>query len=838
MRKSLDVTPARNAADSGNLLAVEEVPEKARVAILGNVDTGKSSLCQWLLGRTDVCKVTPIGERTTTTELATGHWFNNPAHGELEVLDTPGFTLNGDDGVDFISIVNDIKAMGKIDAIIMTSSLSGETGSFRFKTMTQLRHTFGSAMWENMVHFLKVSMGWRNVFITPGGYRIEDHGFGLRGQIDPTPNPVLENHLEYWSDTFLSVEKNESTSVGVNWNDPIHAEALKDLEDDISSTTYQRTFGARLVASADTPMSSADNLVPPDIWTERHIGVSGIADAKYGLVGMRNEIIKLRGLREGGGQWDVTNLRARFGPSSVTPGQAWVCKWPHSCNMTIKGDYLSEADKVRIFPLTHTCGTAFAGFGAEVVPVTHNQARPRLGDGETEKFFDMGATISFDGGKKEYRVCYCEYGNCDGDIRYHQEAGVLSVEDVKCPVACEDPNTLHATLKDGTCGDGVYIRPDKETLTYECSTGYGINNDPTKKTFTQTCNAGTGTLTPISPCPLVHCKTPPATPGNAHRVSGQSTVYVYGQPLIFQCNSYAGDYEARKHADPTLTEEGEKLITKYTVDADPYHSQRIDIRCGADGEWGFNATQAAVQTYADFNAEGGCRRWETGEFGTCSATCGPGSHTRPVTCNLGPGKCAESAKPSVAQPCSSYAECADCGKAPDLSKVHAKRSAGAGDVIIKTQGDPIVYQCDYHNGYTIDGSGDTSYSRTNFQVACKLDAGATEPRMEWTKYTSPSAMTPEDLASGCRKWETTPWSDCSVSCGSGLRSRKVQCSTGDDNDCAADAKPQGVVQSRSCYEGDCASTAGEEALSDGKSGGVRAAVGLVFLAPLLVLLAA
>uniref|UniRef100_A0A672G7G4 ADAM metallopeptidase with thrombospondin type 1 motif, 17 n=1 Tax=Salarias fasciatus TaxID=181472 RepID=A0A672G7G4_SALFA len=165
-------------------------------------------------------------------------------------------------------------------------------------------------------------------------------------------------------------------------------------------------------------------------------------------------------------------------------------------------------------------------------------------------------------------------------------------------------------------------------------------------------------------------------------------------------------------------------------------------------------------------------RWVTGEWGSCSATCGKGLQRREVVCvyHLQNGSLintrdlyCQGGKPPVLQGCEGRL-CLTVWEASEWSKC----SSSCGQGVRR---------------------------RT---VTCTNPQGLCDPLSQPTKEESC-----EDH-SRCYEWKTGDWSKCSSSCGKGLQSRVVQCMhkvTGrHGNDCPVMLRPPTY---RPCHQGTC-----------------------------------
>uniref|UniRef100_A0A8C4GLJ2 ADAM metallopeptidase with thrombospondin type 1 motif, 17 n=1 Tax=Dicentrarchus labrax TaxID=13489 RepID=A0A8C4GLJ2_DICLA len=165
-------------------------------------------------------------------------------------------------------------------------------------------------------------------------------------------------------------------------------------------------------------------------------------------------------------------------------------------------------------------------------------------------------------------------------------------------------------------------------------------------------------------------------------------------------------------------------------------------------------------------------RWVTGEWGSCSVTCGKGLQQREVVCvyHLQNGSLihtrdlyCQGGKPPPLQGCEGRL-CLTVWEASEWSK------------------------CSSDCGQGVRG-------RT---VTCTNPQGLCDP------LSQPTQEEPCEDHSKCYEWKTGDWSKCSSSCGKGLQSRVVQCMhkvTGrHGNDCPVTLRPPTY---RPCHHGTC-----------------------------------
>ncbi|XP_062486778.1 papilin isoform X2 [Pezoporus occidentalis] len=150
------------------------------------------------------------------------------------------------------------------------------------------------------------------------------------------------------------------------------------------------------------------------------------------------------------------------------------------------------------------------------------------------------------------------------------------------------------------------------------------------------------------------------------------------------------------------------------------------------------------------------KRWKTGEWGPCSATCGGGTQTRSVYCVAFDGQSSQGVvdnaecmaftqQPRSSQPCN-MRQCATWSTGP-----WSECSASCGEGV---------------------------QTRT---VTCRTQQGSQAPDFACLMEPKPSATQP-CLKESCIQeigWHVGDWGLCSKSCNSGIRTRQVICADGD-----------------------------------------------------------
>ncbi|NXX86739.1 ATL2 protein, partial [Urocolius indicus] len=197
-------------------------------------------------------------------------------------------------------------------------------------------------------------------------------------------------------------------------------------------------------------------------------------------------------------------------------------------------------------------------------------------------------------------------------------------------------------------------------------------------------------------------------------------------------------------------------------------------------------------------------QWELSEWSECSARCGAqGMMKRAVRCSVDVPLCDESQKPSGEKACagppcdrqwtvSEWGPCSgSCGKGR-MSRFIACRNL-EGQVISSSQCDPAtkplaIHPCGDKNcpAHWVEQEWDqcdTSCGRgvkTRVVLCAGLEGGLYR---EYPEEHCRASHKPEERAAcfrrPCSMWFTTSWSQCSKTCGAGVRLREVKCYQGE-----------------------------------------------------------
>ncbi|NXL01567.1 ATL2 protein, partial [Mesembrinibis cayennensis] len=210
-------------------------------------------------------------------------------------------------------------------------------------------------------------------------------------------------------------------------------------------------------------------------------------------------------------------------------------------------------------------------------------------------------------------------------------------------------------------------------------------------------------------------------------------------------------------------------------------------------------------------------QWELSEWSECSARCGTqGTMKREVRCSVEAPLCDESRKPSSERACtgppcdrrwtaSDWGPCSgSCGEGR-MSRFIACRNL-EGKVISDSQCDPAtkplaVHPCGDKNcpAHWVEQEWDQCDAicgrgmKTRVVLCAGLENGVYR---EYPEKRCEASQKPEEQAAcfkrPCSTWFTTSWSQCSKTCGAGVRLREVKCYQGEAlaQGCDPTSKPE------------------------------------------------
>ncbi|XP_074689305.1 ADAMTS-like protein 2 [Strix aluco] len=231
-------------------------------------------------------------------------------------------------------------------------------------------------------------------------------------------------------------------------------------------------------------------------------------------------------------------------------------------------------------------------------------------------------------------------------------------------------------------------------------------------------------------------------------------------------------------------------------------------------------------------------QWELSEWSECSARCGTqGTMKREVRCSVEAPLCDESRKPSSEKACtglpcdrrwtaSDWGPCSgSCGEGR-MSRFIACRNL-EGKVISNSQCDPAtkplaVHPCGDKNcpAHWVEQEWDRCDAscgrgmKTRVVLCAGLENGVYR---EYPEKRCEASQKPEEQAAcfrrPCSTWFTTSWSQCSKTCGAGVRLREVKCYQGEAlaQGCDPTSKPEAR---QTCQLQPCPTEAPEEDCED------------------------
>ncbi|XP_049534828.1 papilin isoform X3 [Anopheles darlingi] len=205
-----------------------------------------------------------------------------------------------------------------------------------------------------------------------------------------------------------------------------------------------------------------------------------------------------------------------------------------------------------------------------------------------------------------------------------------------------------------------------------------------------------------------------------------------------------------------------------------------------------------------------CPEWHIGKWSPCNKLCGDGERTRKVTCFrkengritvLDDGECITekpiASEKCILRPCegvdyvtSSWSGCDECGATVETRTVHCASKAGTiydmkfceEREVPELRRECELTPCDYQ-WFTSQWSKCSAVCGTGVQtrtVVCGVFDGQSLKRAD-DDYKCDATLKPEKEQE-CKgppecpgQWFAGPWTDCTKSCGGGLKSRKVIC---------------------------------------------------------------
>ncbi|KFP67699.1 Papilin, partial [Cariama cristata] len=247
---------------------------------------------------------------------------------------------------------------------------------------------------------------------------------------------------------------------------------------------------------------------------------------------------------------------------------------------------------------------------------------------------------------------------------------------------------------------------------------------------------------------LLHARGPTTEPLIIELISQEpnpGVQYEYYLPVQGQTSGYSWSYGSWSECSSECGGGFQSRLVFCTIDNEIYP----DYMCRNKPQPGNNRTcgnQACPQT----------KRWKTGEWGSCSATCGGGTQTRSVYCVAFDGQSSQGVvdnaecmafaqQPRSSQPCN-LRQCATWSTGP-----WSECSASCGEGV---------------------------QTRT---VTCRTQQGSRAQDFACLMEPKPSA-TQTCLKENCIQeigWHVGDWGLCSKSCNSGVRTRQVICADGD-----------------------------------------------------------
>ncbi|NWR58165.1 PPN protein, partial [Bucorvus abyssinicus] len=247
---------------------------------------------------------------------------------------------------------------------------------------------------------------------------------------------------------------------------------------------------------------------------------------------------------------------------------------------------------------------------------------------------------------------------------------------------------------------------------------------------------------------LLHARGPTTEPLIIELISQEpnpGVQYEYYLPVQGQASGYSWSYGSWSECSSECGGGFQSRLVFCTIDNEIYP----DYMCRSKPQPDNNRTcghQTCPQT----------KRWKTGEWGPCSATCGGGTQTRSVYCVAFDGQSSQGVVDDAE--CMAFAQ-QPRSRQPCNRRQCATWSAGPWS------------QCSASCGEGVQ-------TRT---VTCRTQQGAQAQDFACLMEPKPSATQP-CLKENCIQeigWHVGDWGLCSKSCNSGIRTRQVICADGD-----------------------------------------------------------
>lgn len=195
--------------------------------------------------------------------------------------------------------------------------------------------------------------------------------------------------------------------------------------------------------------------------------------------------------------------------------------------------------------------------------------------------------------------------------------------------------------------------------------------------------------------------------------------------------------------------------------------------------------------------------WRIGDWSSCSNDCGDGTMARSVQCSSGTDLDCSGSKPATSQSCrvtsgcgwtiSAWSDCdATCG-----AGVQRRSAVCDSGLPEDCTSQPVVVQsCYATSGCSwLQGDWSTCSRSCGLGLRQRSVTCSSGEDSDCVAGERPSSSEACYERGGCT-WQTSSWSSCSASCGTGLRTRQVWCDSLVDADCQGDAMP---LRSESCY---------------------------------------